>query len=98
MNGLVRRYIEMRFALMAAERTSEEFLRELQESAALRDAHKRLLRDFTGACDPVKYAALEPERKDIDWVLQSARSFIEQTAEAGDAGALSAPEPEEALA
>ncbi|MFQ5425037.1 MAG: DUF4381 family protein [Phycisphaerae bacterium] len=99
-NGLVRRYIEMRFALMAAERTSEEFLREVQGSAALSEAHKRLLRDFTGACDPVKYAALEPERKDIDWVLQTARSFIEQTAATGSAGETSppAPEPEEALA
>ena len=87
LNGLIRRYIELRFGLMASEQTSEEFIRALHRSPALDEPHKDLLREFTEACDPVKYAAIVPQRDDVDWVAESARRFVRETAWTG------APEP-----
>lgn len=78
-NGLIRRYIEMRFGLMAAEQTSEEFIRSLGESPRLGESHKNVLREFTGVCDPVKYAAMQPDKDDIEWVRKSAEKFIHET-------------------
>jgi hypothetical protein len=80
-NGLVRRYIELRFGMMAGEQTSEEFIRAVQLSPVLADGHKEVLRQFERACDPVKYARQEPQRQEIDWVQTTAREFVVQTAE-----------------
>ncbi|MFQ5501746.1 MAG: DUF4381 family protein, partial [Phycisphaerae bacterium] len=80
-NGLLRRYIELRFSLMAGEQTSEEFIRALQDSNFLRGDHKSMLREFVDACDPVKYARQQPGVDEIDWVRTSARAFVEQTAD-----------------
>ncbi|MFQ5411573.1 MAG: hypothetical protein ACE5EC_04725 [Phycisphaerae bacterium] len=90
-NGLLRRYIELRFGLMAGEQTSEEFIRALQDSDCLRSDHKSMLREFVTACDPVKYARQHPEAAEIDWVRTSARTFVEQTAD-------ESPEPVPGLA
>ncbi|MBK8270649.1 MAG: hypothetical protein IPK83_21030 [Planctomycetes bacterium] len=78
-NGLLRRYIELRFEVMAGEQTSEEFLHMLQDSFALSAPHKAMLQQFTSACDPVKYARQIPDREEIEWVGRSAREFIMQT-------------------
>jgi len=79
-NFIVRRYIELRFGLMAGEQTSEEFVRELQRSAILATEHKDVLRHFVSACDPVKYAKHQPDATEIDWVQTTARQFVLQTA------------------
>ena len=79
-NYIVRRYIELRFGLMAGEQTSEEFVRELQRSVMLDPAHKDVLRQFVSACDPVKYAKHQPESPEIEWVQTTARQFVMQTA------------------
>jgi len=79
-NGLLRRYIEMRFGLMAGEQTSEEFLRALGQSPILDQDHKAMLHEFVQACDPVKYAKYRPEPEEIAWVQTSARDFVVQTA------------------
>jgi hypothetical protein len=79
-NAIVRRYIEMRFDLMAGEQTSEEFIRELARSPRLVDGHKEVLRHFVSACDPVKYARYQPDKAEIDWVRTAAREFVIQTA------------------
>lgn len=84
-NWLVRRYVELRFSLMAGEQTSDEFLRALSGSGALADDHKRLLRDFTAACDPVKYARHRPAPDDIAWVTDAARRFVVETQESAGA-------------
>ncbi|MCZ6699771.1 MAG: BatD family protein [Planctomycetota bacterium] len=86
-NGLIRRYIELRFGLMAAEQTSEEFIRALGRSPLLSDSHKGGLQEFTNACDPVKYAGLQPDQNDITWVQVSAENFIRETAATTYAGA-----------
>ncbi len=95
-NGLIRRYIELRFDLAAAEQTSEEFLRALQDTPELGDRHMGLLRDFTAACDPVKYAAILPQGDDVDWVIETARRFVRETALSGNDAAGPRSEPVEA--
>ncbi len=80
LSGIVRTYIELRFALMAPERTTEEFLVEVQRSDALRWTHKDLLGQFLTACDLVKFARHEPRGTEIDASIDAARGFITQTA------------------
>lgn len=80
LSGLVRTYIELRFGLMAPERTTEEFLVEVQRSDALRFGPKDMLGDFLTACDLVKFARHEPRGVEIDTVVDASRTFIEQTA------------------
>jgi hypothetical protein len=78
-NGLLRRYIELRFGLMAGEQTSEEFIRDLQRSASFDRRHQEVLQRFVTACDPVKYAKYQPQPDEIDWVHAAAREFVNET-------------------
>lgn len=78
-NAIVREYIERRFGLRAAEQTSEEFIIAVSRSDDLFDSQKQLLRQFTSACDPVKYARATPSASDIEWVVETARGFIQAT-------------------
>lgn len=86
-NTLLRRYIELRFDLMAGEQTSEEFIRSLQDGARFDERHKQVLRRFVAACDPVKYARQQPSPDEIDWVQVTARDFVQQTAMNGERNA-----------
>jgi len=79
LSEIVRTYIELRFRLMAPERTTEEFLAELRTSNRLSNAHKALLGEFLEACDRVKYALHEPHEIEIERVFQSAGQFVQQT-------------------
>jgi hypothetical protein len=86
LSGIVRTYIELRFGLMAPERTTEEFLVEAERSDALGWGHKDLLGEFLGACDLVKYARHEPRGAEIDASTQAARRFISETRPASATG------------
>ncbi|MCK4660194.1 MAG: hypothetical protein KAV82_11790 [Phycisphaerae bacterium] len=79
LSHIVRVYIELRFSLMAPERTTEEFLVEVHRSDVLRADHKTLLGDFLRSCDMVKFARYEPNKSEIELVFDSARDFIEET-------------------
>jgi hypothetical protein len=83
LSDLVRAYVELRFGLMAPERTTQEFLNEAQRSEVLRFGHKDLLGEFLTACDLVKFARHEPPGAEIDGAIDAARSFIKQTAPVG---------------
>ncbi|NUQ47194.1 MAG: hypothetical protein HUU22_14310 [Phycisphaerae bacterium] len=80
LSGIVRQYIERRFGLMAPERTTEEFLLEAGRDPSLRDEHRALLAPFLQACDLVKFARYEPSRSDAESAMQTARTFVAQTA------------------
>ncbi|UCD75934.1 MAG: hypothetical protein JSV91_03240 [Phycisphaerales bacterium] len=80
LSSIVRQYIERRFALMAPERTTDEFLREAGRSQALRGEHKNMLAGFLRAADMVKFALHMPPVEEGDSAMVAARSFIEQTA------------------
>lgn len=79
LNAILRQYVELRFGLAAAEQTSEEFLRALQDDPRLPLEHKPALRGFIAACDPVKYARYQPLHEEIENVFNTARDFIVQT-------------------
>jgi hypothetical protein len=73
-------YIEARFSLLAANRTTEEFLHDLLDAAATPIArHRDALEDFLSWCDLAKFArlALTPERADS--IVLAARRFVEDT-------------------
>jgi hypothetical protein len=80
LSDLARRYVERRYAIRAPERTTEEFLREAQESPALA-GHSDLLCGFLLHCDLVKFARLQPEPPEIAAAVEACRSFITRSVE-----------------
>jgi hypothetical protein len=81
-SDILRRFIEHRFGLHAPERTTEEFLAELDRSKALPERHQMLLQDFLDHCDLVKFAKHEPESEEISRTVESCRDFVVETREA----------------
>jgi len=78
---IVRHYIEDRFHVGAARRTTEEFLYDLLESSdALLASHRSLLGDFLVHCDLAKFARWILSIEEMESMLQSARTFVIETA------------------
>jgi hypothetical protein len=78
---IVRHYIEDRFHVRAARRTTEEFLYDLLESSdALLAGHRSLLADFLHHCDLAKFALWVLSIEEMENMLQSARTFVIETA------------------
>jgi hypothetical protein len=82
LTDIVRQYIERRFAIMAPERTTDEFLSETRRSGILRDEHKDLLGRFLRAADMVKFARHRPTVEEAGVAFDSARRFVGETAPA----------------
>ena len=60
-SGAIRAYLEERFDFHAPERTTEEFLYELQGTKFVDSAtQKQSLADFLAGCDLIKFAKYEP--------------------------------------
>ena len=77
---VVRHYIEVRFAVCAARRTTEEFLHDLiGPSDALLASHQELLADFLHHCDLAKFARWILSLEEMENMLQSARTFVIET-------------------
>ena len=77
---VVRHYIEDRFQVCAARRTTEEFLYDLLESGdALLAGHRALLADFLHHCDLAKFARWILSIEEMENMLQSARTFVIET-------------------
>src|SRR5262245_42457457 len=91
----VRLYLEERFQLHAPERTTEEFLVELQESAALNGEQKKSLQHFLQSCDLVKFARLEPTESALRELHDAALRLVDETQfdpiQVGAAGPVSVP-------
>jgi hypothetical protein len=75
----IRVYLEECFDLRAPERTTEEFLEELQESALLALNQKRSLADFLVRCDLVKFARYEPGEPELRDLYDAAMRLIDET-------------------
>ena len=77
----IRQYIEQRFQITAAHRTTEEFLHDLlvtsQESLA---AHRSLLDQFLHQCDLAKFAGMSLTRANMESLHESAHTFVVETA------------------
>jgi hypothetical protein len=78
-SDILRHYIEHRFDLRAPERTTEEFLIELQWTDVLSDSDKRHLGDFLTHCDLVKFARHSPTAEQIQQTFDLVKDFIEKT-------------------
>ncbi|MDP7047907.1 MAG: hypothetical protein QF721_00500 [Verrucomicrobiota bacterium] len=76
---IIRDYLEQRFDLHAPDRTTEEFLFELQSSSRLAEGHKQLLADFLGACDMVKFAKEEPPEQELRGLHEAASRLVGET-------------------
>ena len=78
-SDILRHYIEHRFDLKAPERTTEEFLIELQWTDALSDSDKEHLGEFLKQCDLVKFARHTPTSEQIQRTFDLVKDFIEKT-------------------
>jgi len=88
LSGIIRRYLENRFALRSPELTTERFLEEVSDSPELGSEHQLLLRDFLNQCDLVKFAHHVPSPEAIRETTEKARRFMDETREfdEGDTG------------
>ncbi len=74
-----RLYLEERFNFHAPERTTEEFLHELQRTDLLSREQKASLGDFLQSCDLVKFAKYEPGEPELRGLHGAALRLVEET-------------------
>ncbi len=74
-----RHYLEERFNFRAPERTTEEFLHELQRTNLLSRDQKDSLGEFLQSCDLVKFAKYEPGEPELRELHGSALRLVEET-------------------
>jgi hypothetical protein len=75
----IRWYLEGRFDFHAPERTTEEFLYELQGTNLLTPEQKDSLGEFLRRCDLVKFARYEPGQPELHDLHDSAMRLVEET-------------------
>jgi len=81
LTDIVRVYLEGRYHVRAPEMTTEEFLVTSSRDGRLDAAHRRLLGEFLGESDLVKFARYVPSLADSERAYGAARRFIDETAE-----------------
>jgi len=75
----IRFYLEESFDFRAPERTTEEFLYELQSTDLLAADQKEKLGGFLESCDLVKFAKYEPREPELRELHDSAMRLVEET-------------------
>jgi hypothetical protein len=75
----LRWYLEERFEFRAPERTTEEFLYELQGTQLLTPDQKDALAVFLNRCDLVKFARYEPAEPELRDLHAAALRLVEET-------------------
>ena len=78
-SGAVREYLEERFTFHAPERTTEEFLYELQNTNLLTVEQKASLGNFLENCDLIKFAKYEPAETELRAMHDAARRLVDET-------------------
>jgi len=78
-SGAIRAYLEERFDFHAPERTTEEFLFELQGSDLLTTEQKLSLGDFLASCDLIKFAKYEPTEMELRGLHAAALRLVNET-------------------
>lgn len=78
-SAAIRTYLEARFDLHAPDRTTEEFLDELQGSHYLNVDQKHSLASFLMECDMVKFAKSEPEAYELKRLHEAALQLVSET-------------------
>lgn len=77
-SATVRAYLEARFGLRAPERTTEEFIAELQTNGALAVPDRESLERFLGVCDLVKFAGVRPGRSELEELHLAALRLVNE--------------------
>ena len=78
-SSILRIYLEERFDFRAPERTTEEFLLELQSTRRLAPEQKESLGAFLQSCDLVKFARFEPTEGALRELHDSALRLVDET-------------------
>jgi hypothetical protein len=78
-SGAIRVYLEQRFDFHAPDRTTEEFLYELQASSLLTPEQKQSLAEFLASCDLIKFAKYEPMETELRALHASALRLVNET-------------------
>jgi len=78
-SDILRLYLEERFEFRAPERTTEEFLLDLQNTNLLTQEQKDSLAAFLNGCDLVKFARYEPTETELREFHKSALQLVNQT-------------------
>lgn len=78
-SGAIRVYLEERFQFHAPDRTTEEFLYELQATNLLTAEQKQSLADFLASCDLIKFAKYEPTETELRGLHASALRLVNET-------------------
>jgi hypothetical protein len=78
-SGAIRVYLEQHFQFHAPDRTTEEFLYELQESNLLTTEQKLSLADFLASCDLIKFAKYEPTETELRALHAAALRLVNET-------------------
>jgi hypothetical protein len=80
-SSTVREYIESRFRVMAAHRTTDEFLHDLLESAdPVLAAYRALLENFLKSCDLAKFGGGNLSIDNMEALLEGALRFVVESA------------------
>jgi hypothetical protein len=78
-SGAIRVYLEERFDFDAPDRTTEEFLYELQGTNLLAVEQKQSLGDFLASCDLIKFAKYEPTETELRGLHAAALRLVNET-------------------
>lgn len=78
-SSILREYLELSLALPAPERTTEEFLLEIQSCPRLKSAQRARLEEFLQNCDLVKFAREELPAQELRALHQTALQLIDET-------------------
>jgi len=81
LTDIVRAYLEGRYHVRAPEMTTEEFLVTSSHDGRLSVAHRRLLGEFLGESDLVKFARYRPSLADSERAYGAAERFVNETVE-----------------
>jgi hypothetical protein len=76
----IRSYLSQRFRTPSTRRTTEEFLRLMENNRGTPlAAYRDLLRDFLRSCDLVKFGRYQPDLAELEQVHQRAFTFVTAT-------------------
>jgi hypothetical protein len=78
-SNALRLYLEERFSFRAPERTTEEFLLDLQQTTLLSPDQKESLAAFLQECDLVKFARFEPNEDELRGLHDAALRLVDET-------------------
>ena len=81
LSAILRIYLDQRFHLNAPDQTTEELLIQLAQSPNLTPHQRNVLNQFLQQADLVKFARGHLELPAMDDAFQTARNFIQETAQ-----------------